>query len=716
MSGEAEQTQSNEPTIAEKLGEVKLGVRKDIMVSRTVFRGKASYVVHDPLSFQSQLFSQGDYEIFSSLDRDKTLAEIFSQLVSSNKLGLAEENAFYEFVLQLQLKGLLDLPITNGKALYKRFQAREQAAKKPSMMKLIFLKIGLLNPDHFLDRTVRLFRPLFTRAFFIFWCVLMLVSGALLLARWGDFWGPLSGVFATRNLIIIAVVMTLLKVAHEFGHAYACKVFGGAVPDMGALFIATLPLAYVDVSSSWSFPSRRNRIIVALGGMYFETLIAAIAVFVWAATSAGLLNSIAHFTVLMASFTTLLFNANPLMKFDGYYVLSDLLGIPNLRAKSTNAVKDLAKRTFLGLDPPQRNISRSEQISLVLFGIASTLYTVTLIVSISFMIAAKFLLGGILLGVSFVGSMLFSTVTQLYNYLWKSPECESVRPRAVFLGTALAIGVPVLLALFPMPGGVVSVGQTGFEQQHALRVSQDCYVDEIVGESNSEVSQGQVLVRLKNDQVKNDFHLAKAKLDLANVRLRAAQPNGPGALRSGFAGVESAKAEMKTLSERADLLDVTSPIEGRLADCIPRGNQGVFLPSGTEVGKVVSGRPTVTVLADGEQLRGTMPKIGQKVRCRIATHASKTLQGTITKIEGAGSRIVEETGLTHMSSGGILVDPNSNEAEQPYFRFEVLLEDAESLYIPLNTTANVQLVSGYESVGHYMYRRTKVFFNKLTTQ
>lgn len=716
MSNETNQPQSDKASIAEKLGQVKLGVRKDIIVSRTVFRDRASYIVHDPLSFQSQMFSQADYEVFSSLDRDKTLSQIFARLVETDKLESSDEQGFYEFVLQLQLKGLLDLPVTNGNALYKRFQMRQAAAKKPSMMKLIFFKIGLLNPNQFLDRTVRLFRPLFTRAFFVFWCLLMLASGGVLLARWGEFWGPLSGIFAYKNLLIIAVVMTVLKVIHEFGHAYACKVFGGAVPDMGALFIASLPLAYVDVSSSWSFPSRRNRIIVALGGMYFETIIAAIAVFVWATTGTGLVNSVAHFTVLMASFTTMLFNANPLMKFDGYYVLSDLLGIPNLRAKSTQALKDVSKRTLLGLNPPRRNSSRREYTWLVLFGIASSLYSVVLILSISFMIAAKFLLLGIAMGALFIGSLLISLTKQVFSYLWTSPECASVRPRAVALSVVLAVGVPLLLAFCPIPGGTVTVGQTGFEQQHAIRVSQDCYVEKVVADANSNVSSGQVLVKLRNDEIKSDFQLASAKLNLAKVKFRAAQTLGPSALRAEYTGVESAEAELDTVSKRATMLEATAPFKGKLASCIPHGNEGLYLPVGTEIAKVVAGRPIVNVLVDGEQLRGTMPKVGQKVKCRVATHANQTLEGTITKIEGAGSRVVEETGLTHLSSGNILINPNNNEADQPYFRFEVLLDDANSMNIPVNTTAKVQLVPRYESVGHYLMRRTRVFFNKLTTQ
>jgi len=170
----------------EQLQDTQLSARQDLKVSRHLFRGTPSYIVHDPISFQSHRFSQSDYEILSSLDRSKTLREVYQSLSSQGKAE--DEEAFFEFVLGLQMRGLLDLPITNGSRLYQRHLQREEAAKKKSLMKLLFIKIPLFNPNEFLERTMYLAKPLFTRFFFYVFCVMMTAAIGLLFAqetRWG---------------------------------------------------------------------------------------------------------------------------------------------------------------------------------------------------------------------------------------------------------------------------------------------------------------------------------------------------------------------------------------------------------------------------------------------------------------------------------------------------------------------------------------------------
>jgi len=223
----------------EQLQGTQLSARQDLKVSRHLFRGTPSYIVHDPISFQSHRFSQSDYEILSSLDKNKTLKEVYQSLLSQGKAD--DEESFFEFVLGLQMRGLLDLPITNGNRLYDRYKQRKEAASKKSLMKLLFIKIPLFNPNEFLERTMYLAKPLFTRVFFYIFCVMMVAAIGLLFARWDEFYLPMADLLATRNLIILVVVMTALKFWHELGHAYACKLQGGAVPDMGGFLMVLHP-------------------------------------------------------------------------------------------------------------------------------------------------------------------------------------------------------------------------------------------------------------------------------------------------------------------------------------------------------------------------------------------------------------------------------------------------------------------------------------------
>lgn len=159
----------------------------------------------------------------------------------------------------------------------------------------------------------------------------------------------MNRLLATENLPFLWLSFVLLKVWHELGHGYACRIHGGAVPEMGLLLIAGTPAAYMDGAAAWSFPERWKRLVVMMGGMYFESILAIPAVFIWAFSSSPLLSSCDHQIVMMASLITLLFNANPLMKYDGYFIASELLGIQNLRARSDRFLKCLLKRTFLGL-------------------------------------------------------------------------------------------------------------------------------------------------------------------------------------------------------------------------------------------------------------------------------------------------------------------------------------------------------------------------------
>jgi len=434
----------------DRLKTTQLGARDDLKVSRHLFRGEPSYIIHDPISFQSHRFSQSDYLVFASLDKEKTLGQIYSELVANEQVD-QDENGFYEFVLGLQMRGLLDLPLLESRRLYQRYVAKEEQKNKKSLMKLIFIKIPLFNPNGFLDRTLHLAKPLFTKPFFILWMIMMAAALGLLFMRWSEFYAPMADLLATRNIVILVIVMTALKFWHELGHAYACKINGGAVPDMGAFLMAGMPMAYVDVSSSWSFASRKHRILVGLGGMYFEMIAAAIAMFIWAFTGPGVVNSTAHFVVLMASFMTILFNANPLMRYDGYYVMSDLTGIPNLRGRSTQYAGGLIKRLTLGLPMNIQGKSYREGCWMLFYGVAATIYQVWLMVTISLMIASQYFVIGMTLGAIFLFGTIVTPIKKTLTYLWFSPEVEHVRTRAVAI-SGLIIGAIVLgCTVFPVP-------------------------------------------------------------------------------------------------------------------------------------------------------------------------------------------------------------------------------------------------------------------------
>ena len=143
-------------------------------------------------------------------------------------------------------------------------------------------------------------------------------------------------------------MMVVIKTVHEFGHSFACRRFGGEVHTMGIMFLLFTPIPYMDATASWSFRSRWQRALVGAAGMIVEVFVASLATFVWASTAPGTIHSLAYNMMFVASVSTVLFNANPLLRFDGYYILSDLLDIPNLHQRSTGLLRHFVE--FMPLD------------------------------------------------------------------------------------------------------------------------------------------------------------------------------------------------------------------------------------------------------------------------------------------------------------------------------------------------------------------------------
>ncbi len=715
------ESQGKPPASTDKLGQhidrlktTMVGVRHDLKVSRHIFRGVPSYIVHDPVSFQSHRFSQSDYRVLSSLHKGRTLDDVYQRLSDQNVIP-DDEKGFYEFVISLQMRGLLDLPILDSGRLHSQFKKREALANRKSLMKLLFLKIPLFNPDAFLDRTIRFAKPLFTKSFMVLWAIMMVAAMGLLAMRWEDFCSPLVDLLATRNLIVLVLVMTFLKFWHELGHAYACKIHGGAVPDMGAFFMAGMPLAYVDVSSSWSFASRRQRILVGLGGMYFESIAAAIAMFVWAFTSPGIVNSVAHFCVLMASLMTVLFNANPLMRYDGYYVLSDLSGIPNLRGRSTQYITGLMKKVVLGLPMHVRGKSFREMVWMTVYGVASVIYQTWLMISISLLIASQFFLVGMVMGAMVGIRTLVYPLKSVLKYLWFSPEVAPVRMRAVCASGLLLSGLFALIGLVPVPGGVVAKGQLTHEELAVVRLPFDCQLTELMVHASQQVKTGEPLLRTENKEVSDGFHLASAEQKLASMRVAASANEIPAAQKSSWMKQQQAEESLRHASQYLAMQSVNAPFDGTVLNCPEPHRIGDNFVAGESLLKIARGNRIVRVLLNDVGYSDAKPKVGDRVDVRLSTSSQHQYTGTISRIEPAGSDVITLEGLTQIAGGDVIVDPLSGRAIQTHFLIDVELQQSISNAAE-NMTAAVRFDRQYESVGAFAFRHLRIFINQLNSK
>lgn len=700
-------------SLAQRLRDVQAGVRDELEVSRHVFGGEPCYVVRDPVTFASHKLSSEDYQVFVSLRSDQSLKDIFSDLLCRDIIPPDQEEDFYRFVLRLNQLGLLSLPVSDGKKLYERFVHRRSANRRARILGILFLRVPLVQPDEFLDRTMRWLRPLFTPTAFLLWLLCVAFGGFLLVSRWEEFCNPLGTMLATQNLPLLWMLLIGLKLLHELGHAYACKRFGGQVTEMGAYFILFTPCAYVDASAAWGFPNRLHRLVVSLAGMYFESIAAIVALIVWSLSGPGLLHSAAQYTVVLSTVVTIGFNINPLMRYDGYYILSDLLGRPNLRQEATSQVQADLKRLLLGVSSTSQTRTRLGHLLLVGFGLAAVAYRILVLLGISVVIAQRIPVVGLAVAAVFVVATLWQLAARLLRYLLTSPEIRSIRRRAAFVTVIVVLGMVAVLALVPAPGRVRAVGTLACEDDRVVRARSAGFLLKAEDSVGDEVDAGTQLAVLSNVEIGQAIRKKQAEFDQLQVQWHREVSDDRRAAAATQQRIAKVQRELDQLREEQDGLEVRTPIRGRVTQAEGLRHAGRFVHKGDPLAIVSSGPWILRAVANAESLTHSLPQVGARVSIRLTGEGSRPLLGTIARIARAGSRTITDRSLTQLAGGEIPVSPDTWEAEEPFFHITIALDDQPDLRLRHGMTALVNLGGERPCIGMYLYRRGLTLLNKL---
>ena len=700
-------------TIAERLGPVQAGLRSDLEVTRHLFRGQPQYVVRDPLTFQTHQFSQQDYEILVTLDSSQSLQDVFRYLVDQQRLSEDQEESFYQFVLMLHRLNYLILPLSDGKVLYERFASRQRTARWRQISGFLFLRVPLINPDAFLDRTADLVRPLFTRKAFLMWLVMMATAAALLTRRWSAFSDPVHSIFANDTLLFIWCALIGLKVVHEFGHAYACKIFGGKVPEMGAFLIAFTPCAYMDASAAWGFSKTRHRVIVSLAGMYFESFATFLALLVWCFTDDPRISSYAHHIVVLSSIVTVGFNINPLMRYDGYYVMSDLVGIPNLRQRSIEQVQSVLKRWFLGIDVSDEGTTLRERLLLLTYGSLASIYKVMLVLAICTMIAMKFYIVGVFLAAFFLFGVVSSLLRRSLGYLWRSQETEPVRARAVLVSLVLILLVPAAVATIPIPGRVVVSGIVQTEDDNTVFAEVGGFLSPHYLPVGSQAKPGDIICSLSNTALDSDVLQTESDAEVARAEFALGVLNSPHQAAAARLRLVHAEQRLDEKRRDRDQLVVRAPVAGLVIRNLEGRDLGRFIEKGEAIATIANGPWTVRCLATAEQIADARPTVGEDVRVRILLDSVHEIDGTIQEVGVQGARTVFSPVLTQLGGGDIAADPRTLASIRPMFEIEIRLHEPQHVPLYHDAQAVVLFRGDSRTYGAFAYRRFQQFLNRL---
>ncbi len=353
-------------------------------------------------------------------------------------------------------------------------------------------------------------------------CSAILISWLMLAARWRRFTDDTQLVLHRDNWIWLLTTWILLKCIHEAAHAIACKRHGGRVREMGVILILFAPMAYVDVTSSWRISSKWRRMQVAAAGMYIELLVAAAAIYWWSVTDSPFWSHLAHNIIVTAGLATILFNANPLMRFDGYYLVSDLLEIPNLYSEGAQRLHDAGRWLFFGERAMRPRAQGARGLLITAYGAAAACWRI--VVCASLLIAASALWQGA--GVALAGiaiamwlsSILQKTFAELQRRLTEQPAGLA---RAAGITLVCLAGVGIAWARIPAPGFVTAPGVVEFQDVEVVRSKADGFVQHVLALDGQTVAQGDPIIVLENREL--DLRVKDLQLAILQTKLRQRQ-------------------------------------------------------------------------------------------------------------------------------------------------------------------------------------------------
>ncbi|MEZ0273936.1 MAG: peptidase M50 [Roseimicrobium sp.] len=585
------------------------------------FRGLRWYVVQDSLGNRFFRIRPPAYRFICELERSRTVGEAWERSLKASPEEAPGQGEVVQLLSQLHQTGLLRSDLEGDVAALFEAQKKEQSRQVAAQWaNLFFLRIPLINPDRFLQRTLPWVGWMITRFGLAIWLVLLVLGVKAMAENWQQFLSECNGMLGAANLPWLYASIILIKGLHEFGHGYFCRKFGGEVPQMGIMLLLFNPLPYVDASSSWAFREKKKRALVGAAGMLVEILLASIAAIVWANTHEGLVYAIAYNVIIIASVGTLLFNLNPLLRFDGYHILSDLLEVPNLQSRSSRTALYVVERYLFRL-PNATNPAetQTETFWLVAYFLASFIYRILLLVGILLLVSKWFFIVGILLAVGFAFLWLVMPVAKAIAYLLRSPRLEGRRNIAVAICLALLVVIGGTIAWVPLPSHFRADGVIRSDPFARVYAGTAGELAELLTPSGTVVTAGQPLVRMVSFELEQEIELLRLDIKRVEALKREALEADPVRNLSLNEYHQALLIRQQKLAEQKASLLVRAPVAGRWISPELVTVMGATLQRGTELG-VVQGEEKfymAAVVRQAEVARlfgGNIRETGVKVR------------------------------------------------------------------------------------------------------
>lgn len=698
-----------------RVSALKPKLRSHAKLHRHVYRGQLWYLLQDPSSGRVNRFTPAARLAISLMDGSRTVSEIWE--ICSRKLtdDAPTQDEIIHLLGQLHAADLLWSDVSPDVAeSFERGEKEERARYRRSFANPMAIRLPLWDPDAFLNRFPKLIAWIWGPWGAALWLAVVLPALFLIAPHWPELSNNFSDrVLAIDNLFIVYLIFPLLKAFHELGHASATKSRGGEVHDIGLILLVLLPVPYVEASASTTFQSKYHRAMVGAAGVAVELFIASIAFYFWLLVEPGAVRAILFNIMIIAGVSTLIFNGNPLLRYDAYYVLSDLIEIPNLAARSLRWWSYLFDHYLLGnsdLEAP--HASTGEKVWFICYGAASTLYRIIVTIFIALFIAGRFFFIGVLLALWAVGVMAIVPLFRGLHRIASSARKGARRSQAVAYTVVGVVLIAGFVLFVPVPYHSNADGVVWLPEDSLARANASGFVTRILVTPGAQVTKGTPLFQMSDPQSESKLSIAAATVRQWEAVYTTEVSTDFGKAQISLQKAREARSDWELARARVADLTIRASADGTFV--VPQSEDlpGRYFRHGELLGYVIGNLPPLVRVVVPQDAVALVRTTTDLVEVRLADHPGLKLTGRIVRAVPSGEEYLPSRAFSKEGGGDIATDPRDtrgSKALQRMFQFDVQLDrSAPARYFGQHVYVRFQ--HEYEPLSVQWYRTIRLLF------
>ena len=677
------------------------------------------YLVEDEVTGRFFRVGLAQYTFLTMLDGRRTVSTALMKTATLLREHAIDEHEAANLCKWAIESGLVDSETGNSTARRIEQHEQQQKQKMVSYLNPMMMRMPLFNPDPIVSVVARFVGFLVSPAGAVIWLTGCIYGFLMLAQNWSEFINDRVNSFGAMDIVWIGLTWCVLKLVHELAHSVVCKKFGGRVQSCGILLLLMIPMPYVDVTSSWRFDNKWKRILTSAAGMMCEVFIAAIACWVWVKSGPGPLQYHAGNVIISATLHTLLFNINPLMKFDGYFMLADWLEIPNLAVHGRSWLKGMFKWAYFGNKPAPLKETGFRGLAVRAYGVLAMAWFFSIAIGLS--LAASGLIEGFGLMVAMIGLVMWAGIPlySLTKYLLMGTKTE--RPNRVWFASAMTLTLLLAAGFFyfcPSPSVVSAPVVIDFEPLHIVRSNSKGFIENIHVSDGQAVNEGELLVTLKNPDLRHELKSLMIDIQISKLRYNTFFNQGEvSQAQLEEKSLESMLKRQSELSERIAELYIYAPSSGSVLARDLDSKVGQHLQPGDEILSVATaGEIHAIALTRQDDIEWVAENPESEIELRIwGRHQSELLKGRVKHINPRARDDLPHEAFSASVGGPLAVIPRSqvedddgSESEddmmlsQPRVPVEIELEPHDRETLVAGQTGQLIVRSRDQNMGGYL--------------